>query len=314
MKQLKVYKVAFAVTLISTIVFASLYVTENNNASTGKYEFLARRVQIDSPNKVSLKFSPLRVDLENQLAQYKNVKNVSVYFEYLPTGVSFKINEDSEYIAASLMKLPYAMNLYKAAEDGLIDLDKKITLKKEFLNSDYGQLYEKGEGYELTLRDAVDILLKDSDNTALMAIDSELTTSGFNSDDGAINSLDLSFDIVEEGRVKITAQSYTSILKCLYFACYNNLDSSNAILTSLTKSSFNDRLTRYLPEDLKVAHKIGTFSDKFQSDCGVFYIEMKNYSLCVLVEGEDPLASKIIADVSQKVYIYVRDNIKLDDK
>lgn len=309
MKQVKLLRVGFAVTLLTSVILASIVVSTSDSSS--RYDFLARRVQTDNPNKVALKFSPLRMELEQYVNQNKISDKVSLYFEYLPTGVSININEDSEYVAASLMKLPYAMNLYKAVEEGLLDLDKKVTLKKEFLNSDYGQLYKKGEGHTLTLKEAVDLLLKDSDNTALLAIDSELNAVGFKEEEGAVKSLDLSYNLIQDGRVQISAQSYTSILKCLYFACFNNLYNSNEILTSLTKSSFDDRLTRYLPNDLKVAHKIGTFSNKFQSDCGVFYIDTKNYALCILIEGEDPDASKIIADISQKVFIYVRDNIKV---
>jgi hypothetical protein len=58
----------------------------------------------------------------------------------------------------------------------------------------------------------------------------------------------------------------------------------------------------YINEKIVVAHKFGTFGDKVQSDCGIFYIPNKNYLLCVMIEGGDTAASRQIGDVSQIVY------------
>ena len=80
---------------------------------------------------------------------------------------------------------------------------------------------------------------------------------------------------------------------------------SEEILTYLAESSFKDRLTKYLPEDLPVAHKIGTYNTRYQSDCGIVYLKDENYALCIMVEGEDPEASSIIADLSRRTYLYL---------
>ena len=65
----------------------------------------------------------------------------------------------------------------------------------------------------------------------------------------------------------------------------------------------------YLPEEVKVAHKIGTYdaTDQIhvQSDCGIVYIPERNYLLCVMVKGDDPIASRIIGDISKVTYNFV---------
>jgi len=99
--------------------------------------------------------------------------------------------------------------------------------------------------------------------------------------------------------------AYSCIHKCLYFACFNNEEDSQQMLLYLTESSFNDRLTKHLQGKVEVAHKIGTFNTQYQSDCGIVYLENKNYSICVMVKGKDPLASEEIAELSKLTYDYL---------
>jgi beta-lactamase class A len=279
--------------------------TVRNSSSNTKYPLIARRAQADNPNELHVNFSPLRTSLESYISGLaEDSDKVSVYFEYLPTGVSININETNESIAASLMKVPTVMTLYHAAREGKIDLDKKVKLKQEWLNDEYGSLYKKGVGYEISLREAAELTLKDSDNTAILLIFDELDELA-NEDSNITKYLDLEYEVNSDERVLIGARSYSSIMKCLYFACYNTNEDSQEILSYLTESVFDNRLELQLPDDLQVAHKIGTFSTKFQSDCGIFYVPDKNYLLCVMVEGEDPKASAIISTISTKVYQYI---------
>ncbi len=76
-------------------------------------------------------------------------------------------------------------------------MDDKVKLNQEWLNDVYGDLYKKVEGYELTLREMVQILLKDSDNTALRgAIEA---TTNLELDDRALVALDVDFTETETG-------------------------------------------------------------------------------------------------------------------
>lgn len=289
----------------SLIVYAFRY-DDMQGPNPSKYPLLARRIQVDNPIDPQIDFT----DLRGKLTSYINgldedSAKVSVYFEYLPTGVSININEKNESIAASLMKLPVVMNLYKASELGKLDLDGKVAIKEEWLNQEYGTLYQKGAGYEITRREAARLALKDSDNTALLLVWSEINRSGLTLEDQSLNYLDVEYGLVEDERVQIGARSYSSILKCLYFACFNSKEDSQEMLEYLTQSTFNDRLTKYLPNEVPVAHKIGTFSTRYQSDCGITYVPSRNYILCIMVEGEDPTSSQYIADLSQLVYLYM---------
>lgn len=169
-------------------------------------------------------------------------------------------------------------------------------------------MYQKGEGYEITIRDAAKLTLKDSDNTALLLVWDQLEDVKVTYENDSLNYLDVEYGIVEDNRAQIGARSYSSIIKCLYFSCFNNKADSEEMLEYLSESVFNDRLTKYTPDSLPVAHKIGTYNVRYQSDCGIFYVPSKNYVLCVMVGGEDPRASQIIADISQSVYLFITES------
>lgn len=253
--------------------------------SSEEYTLLAPRLFLDNPNDTRINFSGLRSSVRNYFSE--NDVSGTLYFEYLPTGTSIRVNGDERFTAASLMKLPVAMELFKAKELGVADLNQKVTLKQEWLNDGFGDLYKKGAGYELSLQELVEILLKDSDNTALRAI-IETNDRVLGTNDRALGSLDIEYTLGNDQSIQIGSRSYSSFLKCLYFACYNNKEDSQAILNLLSETKFNNRIVSGIADpNVVIAHKIGVANVNWQSDCGIVYIPSSNYVLCIMLEGTD---------------------------
>lgn len=279
---------------------------ETTTNSGEQYPLLAKRLFVDNPNDIRLNFNPLREAIRVYIEQ--NKLNGSVYFEYLPTGTSIRVDGDEEEVAASLLKLPAAMELYRAAEQGKIDLNTQVTLRKEWLDPNYGTLYQKGVGYSLSLKEATKIMLEESDNTALKAIASSINGL-VPQNESPFQYLDV--DIVQNTdlSVSISARGYSSFLKCLYFSCYVNKEHSQEILNYLANSQFNNRLKAGVSDtSVKVAHKIGNFSQINQSDCGIVYLENSNYLLCVMINGPDNATTDAhIAAISKLAFDYTAD-------
>jgi len=273
----------------------------------GEYPLLATRLFIDSPNDPIINFSQLRNSIEDHVKN--NSLEGSIYFEYLPTGTSIRVGAEKREVAASLMKLPAAMSLYKASELGRINLDTKISLREEWLDSAYGDLYKKGAGYTLTPRQATEVMLTDSDNTALKAVAASIPPVQ-NTEDNPFASLDI--DIIQNNNltVSVSSRSYSSILKCLYFSCYLNKSNSQELLGYLDKSVFKSRLRAGVSDNsLPIAHKVGNYTQDTQSDCGIVYLPKQNYILCVMLKAKDnPEGDKMIADISKIVYDFM-DNL-----
>jgi len=276
-----------------------------NDKRNKQYNLLASHTLLDKPSDFILDFTDLRHQVKDYADKNVGKDNASIYFQYLPTGTAFGYGETRSFTGASLIKLAFVMDIYKLAEQGKVNLDTKVALKQEWLDDGYGTLYKQGTGYSLSYRDAIKFALEDSDNTVINMIHDALKASGMTPDQEAINYLDIDFQLTAAEQVNIGAKSYTSFLGCLYFSCYLQLNDSQEILNFLTMSSSVDRLTAQIPKGAVVAHKIGTFSNEVESDCGIFYIPNRNYSLCIMLKQSDPVASQHISDISKMVYDYV---------
>jgi len=90
------------------------------------YPLLSNRIFADNPNDAILNLAPLRSELRDYFSTLDS--EYSFYAEYLPTGTSIKINQDSPMIAASLLKVPVVMNLFYAAENGKVNLSDKAKM------------------------------------------------------------------------------------------------------------------------------------------------------------------------------------------
>ena len=121
------------------------------------------------------------------------------------------------------------------------------------------------------------------------------------------NYLDIEITQNYDLTVSMSAKSYSSILKCLYFSCYLNKDHSEELLSYLTESAFNDRLVAGISDNIKVAHKIGVVSETNQSDCGIIYLNKRNYTLCIMLNGpDDGSLNPHFKALSKKTYDYLK--------
>ncbi|HEX7963062.1 MAG TPA: serine hydrolase [Candidatus Saccharimonadales bacterium] len=267
-----------------------------------QYPFLSADVLSDTTNDILINFVPLRNKLQAKFDALTVEK--SFYFEYLPDGTSIRIGADQELVAASLIKVPLVMNLYKAAELGRVNLNQKVTVTSSELDDAFGDLYKRGPGFQLTLRQAAQYALEQSDNTATHVIFDHMQ-GVLSYEEQSLARLDIDQN-VENGQAVINARSYASVLKGLYFSAYLQKQDSQELLGYLTHSTATNRLTRELPASVTVAHKIGVYNASWaESDCGIVYVPKRPYLLCVMVGLPEDQANAFIADVSKDIYDFV---------
>lgn len=286
------------------LTYTSKYTHTNQpkNDSAAAYPLLSKRIFTDAQNDMLLDFVPLRKKLQATFDTI-NVQK-SFYFEYLPSGTSIKIGADNELIAASLIKVPLCMNLYKASELGKVNLDKKVTITQAELDNAYGSLWQKGAGTTITLRQAAQLALEQSDNTATHVI-FDAIQGLLTSDQESLNNLDIDQNM-SNGQAVIDAKSYSSILKSLYLSSYLERNDSEEILSYLSRSDATNRLTKDLPSSVTVAHKIGVYNAQWsESDCGIVYVPKRPYVLCIMVGLPEDQANSLIADVSKQIYDFI---------
>lgn len=275
-----------------------------------KYPLLDSAVSNPSLHQEVINFDPLRQDIKKYLADL-NV-SYSFYFEYLPNGINIRAGDDIISRAASLMKTPLVMDLYKLAEQGKINLDSETTVQPVFIDEDkeYGNPSNLKVGDKVTLRKAAEMTLRDSDNTALNIIKDRIMPVVDKGSD-SFHSLDLTYTIKDEGgldEVSISSRSYSSILKCLYYSCFNTPEDSTTILEFLIDSADPNRLVSGVDASTKVAHKVGSSTADTQSDCGIIYYPKKPYIVCLMffnIDKNDKVNS-YFKRVSTMVHDYIK--------
>lgn len=281
-----------------------------------KYPLLDPSVARPSVQQQQINFDPVRQQVKDYL---KNLNtSYGLYFEYLPNGSNIRVDEDSVSVAASLMKTPVVMDLYKLAEKGIVNLEDTVMIEQSDINTDneYGDPSGLMAGQTISLRNAARLALHNSDNTAINVV-KKVVNPLVTSETDSIQSLDIAYTLDETGSssselnnkvLKINARSYGSILKCLYYACFLNPADSQEILGYLVDSVGTDRLASAIPKNVAVAHKVGS-AIKAQSDCGIIYVPAQPYLLCLMFwDFQDPTGKETTTyfnKVSKMLYDYI---------
>lgn len=235
----------------------------------------------------------------------------SVYFRDLNNGPWFGVNESDEFFPASLLKLPLAMSFFNVAEDDPTILDKKVTYVPDpsiaSQTQPFGPQHNVQEGKVYTIKELLDIMLKESSNEAAVALAGAATPD-------QITEIyhDLGLKPPQFGKdYKIDIHKYASFFRILYNATYLDRSASEKLLSTLSEASFQDGLVAGVPNGVAVAHKFGSrqvdTSGKVQlHDCGIVYAKNKPYILCVMTQGTDfTKLAAFIREVSKQVYAAV---------
>lgn len=269
-----------------------------------RFVFLSPRVFVENPNDRLVNFVPLRKTLTEYHKKTQN--HLGIYFEYLPSGVSIGLNDRENFVSASLLKTPLVMGVYKQIELGKINKNDILTIRKEYLDSAFGDLWKKGEGAQLSVFETIKIALIESDNTAKNLLFASVPEGTL---EDVFDSLDIPKEL-ESDQAVVTPKNYSSILRSLYLASYLSEENSNEILNILTQTPFNDKLAAGVPDDIKVAHKFGVHlgsddANAVFTDCGIVYAPKRPYILCIMTKTNETMAIKEMKEISKIVYDYI---------
>lgn len=105
---------------------------------------------------------------------------VSLFAKNLDTGETYALNPDERVRTASTIKIAVMIEAFARVDEGKIKWTDKVVLTKEKKVSGSGILTELSDGLSLTFRDAVNLMMILSDNTATNLVLDVLTTDAVN--------------------------------------------------------------------------------------------------------------------------------------
>jgi len=297
----------------------TLFTQENTITETrSKFDLLNKSI-IDGIGKhYIINFSPLRDKLEKDQKKFDGT--VYLYFNYLNNSSWIGINERKEFPGASLIKVPISMATLKAIEEGKLSLDQKYVIQEGDIDSGFGTLYKTGLNKEFTISKLIEIMLTQSDNTARSALYSVFKNIGEEEPLNDIYSA-LGWELLpsimgnetEQQKISynnITVKALSNMFLALYNSTYLSTEHSQFLLEHLSNTDVTGGIPKYIPNDIKIAHKFGILDEKnIFSDCGIVYVPNRDYLLCVGLEGKNKDTSEeFIANISKDVYDYVVNN------
>ena len=220
------------------------------------------------------------------------------------SGETVKMNPDQVHLAASLSKLYALLTLYAAASRGELSLDDEITMRASDVWAEgTGVLYRYPVGTTMSLRECAGFLIKESDNTAEVMLNRYLGEANIEAELRRAGARSTSYWMPNT----TTPNDVMVVLKAIADPSYTSPELSAEMLDVMTDTSFEDRLPEPLPEDARVAHKIGSWESTF-SDAGIVLPEGtarpdQGYYVVVFSEGTtEAEAREAIHEVSLAAY------------
>ena len=259
-----------------------------------------------------------------ELARASGAEVVGVAFHDLATGGEVLINPDENFHAASTMKVPVMMEIYREAAQGKFSLDDSIPVKNDFLSIADGSHYSvsveddsepslyKKVGQTETIRELMRLMIVASSNLATNILIERVT---------APRVMDLMRDMganrirvlrgVEDGKAyergmnnTTTARDLMIILRRIAERRAVSEKASDEMVKVMLDQQFNEGIPAGLPPAARVAHKTGSIT-KVNHDAAIIFLpNRKPYVLVVLTRGiqDEKRAHKLIADISRAVY------------
>jgi beta-lactamase class A len=268
----------------------------------------------------------LRKSIEQLIAKTE-AGELAVAFIDPTTSTEIFINADSVIHAASTMKVPVMMEVYRQAQAGLLSPDDRMTVRNDFPSIADGSAFalDPADDSELTLykrlgdavsvRELVRLMITESSNLAtnlLVERVSARRVSAFMNDLGA-PSLRVLRGVEDNAAYQrgmnntVTARGLAHILRLLLDGKVVSHESSRAMLEVLKAQKFREGIPARLPPGTAVAHKTGWIKGRYYHDAAVIYPSgRKPYVLVVLTRGikDDAQANRLVADIAGATYDY----------
>ena len=237
----------------------------------------------------------------------------AVVIRDLARGDAIYHDKDAVLPAPSLIKVPVMVAAFTAVDRGELRLADTIVLRARDKTGGSGILRYRANGTVWTVAELLRLMIAKSDNTAtdmLIArlgrerINARMRELGLTATRVRRNILD--FAALRRGRENTTsAYEMAQLLELIYRGRAASPASCRAMRDILLAQEFNDRIPRFLPEGVAVAHKTGTM-DRLTHDAGIIYVPGGGaFIAVVLVQGADEGPGELlIGRVARRAFDY----------
>lgn len=266
--------------------------------------------------------------LKEQISKLvSNQGSVAVAFKDLTSGEELLFNANESFHAASTMKTPVLIEVFKQAKQGKFSLKDSIVIRNEFKSIVDGSVYALNAADDSEQKLYEDIGKKRTINelvTDMIIYSSNLATNMIIELVGAPNVMKTMRELgansiqvlrgVEDSKAfekglnnTTTANDLMIIFEAMAKGKIISPGASQQMIEILLHQQFNKIIPARLPADVKVAHKTGNITGVLHDSGIVFLPDGHMYILVLLSKNIDneETATNLLAEISEMIYKYV---------
>lgn len=228
----------------------------------------------------------------------------------LSTGFQAGFNATESMPAASTIKIPVMVEVFRQLQQGRFDLSRRMTLLAQDKDWGSGDLCDAPVGSTYAVSELLEKMIDVSDNTASNMLIRLVGRSKINASMHrlGLRRTHLAGDIRTAGwsiRQTLRTSPHDLAMLLALMARRKLIDewSSNEMISILEDDQFNTLLPAPLPEDVTIAHKTGSLFDTL-NDAGIIYADDAPYVIAVMTTGlpSQDLGRTFIHSLSRLVY------------
>jgi beta-lactamase class A len=273
------------------------------------------------------RMTPTQLQQAIQDTLSKQEGRFAVAFKNLATGEQLLINEHTAFHAASTMKTPVLVEVYKQAAEGKFSLTDSILVKNEFYSIADSSTYSLNPaddseqklytliGTKRTLYQLVYDMIIMSSNLATNLIIEKVDAKKVTQTMRQLGAADIQVlrgvedNKAFEKKLNNTTTAYDLMVIFDKLAAREAVSalSSEQMIRILLDQHFNDMIPALLPKAVKVAHKTGSITGVLH-DSGIVILPNGHQYVLVLLSADiknEQAVKGAMASVSKLIYDYV---------
>ena len=249
----------------------------------------------------------LKLQLENLMKQYPMIHPAVYVWEY-ENGKYLDINADEQFSAASIIKLPVLVRLFKSVEANQTTIFDEMVLTDYYKAPGSGSLQYMKTGGKYSLDALAKTMIQDSDNSSTNMIMAKI--GGMDDINIGLRDWGISKTYVRtwlpdmSGTNKTTANDLAKILYNLDNPGFLNINSREYIIDYMSHVKNNKLIAAGLGEGALFVHKTGDIG-KMLGDAGIVYAPNgKKYIIVILANRpyNAPQGKDFIVKASSLIY------------
>jgi beta-lactamase class A len=251
----------------------------------------------------------------------------AVAFESLSDTRHLSMNETMMFHAASTMKTPVMVEVFKQMRQGRLSIEDSVVVRNEFKSIVDGSSYQldvKDDsddmmygklGSKVTVRELLTKMITVSSNLATNLLMELVDATKVTASMRALGACTIEvLRGVEDGKAfekglnnRTSALDLLVVLKAIARGEAVDSAASKEMLHMLLQQHFSDLIPALLPSDVRVAHKTGSITG-VEHDSGIVFLpDGRSYVLVILSKDLKEVAAgkKAIAKISRRIYDFM---------